>query len=232
MRPCRPGLLLRTLPSVQPASAPHSDVPSSVDDAAAVDAMLGRPARAAVTVAVRCHLGLPVVASTPPLLDDGTPFPTTFWLTCPLAVRRISRLESSGIIRRIAEVYDTSPADADYAQRRDSALDAMRAEGLVSDDAPVPSGGVGGSAGGVKCLHARYAFFAVGGDDPAGAETAARIGALDCSAPCVRTDGTVQISRGATDSGTDDSGPGDLGPVDVTSPVPVASDAVARGALR
>lgn len=175
--------------------------------------MLGRPARAAVTVAARCHLGLPTVAATPPLLDDGTPFPTTYWLTCPLAVRRVSRLESSGIIRRIAEVHDTGDADAEYARRRDVLVAELRDAGRVSDDAPLPSGGVGGSGGGIKCLHARYAFHLVGGGDPAGAETAARIGPLDCTAPCVGADGTVHIVRDAPD--------GDLGPVDVTSPVPL-----------
>ncbi len=33
---------------------------------------------------------------------------------------------------------------------------------------PRPHGGVGGTRAGVKCLHAHYAYFLAGGDDPVG----------------------------------------------------------------
>ena len=44
------------------------------------------PATRRIEPGSRCHLGLPVVVRVPPILDDGTPFPTHYWLTCPLAV--------------------------------------------------------------------------------------------------------------------------------------------------
>jgi hypothetical protein len=151
----------------------------AVDDAVAIEVMLGRPSRAPSTVVVRCHLGLPVVIRVPPLLDDGTPFPTLYWLVCPLAVRRIAKLESSGIMSDMQLRLDVSGADAAYA--------AERSEHLAEhpDAAHVPRGGVGGSGGGIKCLHARYAYFRTGGDDPAGEEAAILIGELDCTEPCV-----------------------------------------------
>ena len=71
-----------------------------MDDDAVVAAQIGRPLRSAAVTARRCHLGLPVVITVPPLLDDGTPFPTRYWLCCPLAQRRVGRLESSGGVAR------------------------------------------------------------------------------------------------------------------------------------
>ena len=65
-------------------------------DADVVAEQLGRPPRGLRGVAHRCPCGLPDVVETAPRLDDGTPFPTLFYLTCPRAPRRVSRLESAG----------------------------------------------------------------------------------------------------------------------------------------
>ena len=70
-----------------------------MDDRSVVEVQIGRPPRSEVVVSARCHLALPVVIDVPPILEDGTPFPTTHWLTCPLAVLRISRIESNGGVR-------------------------------------------------------------------------------------------------------------------------------------
>lgn len=156
----------------------EQSVPAVGDDVA-IEAMLGRPSRAPSTVVSRCHLGLPVVIRVPPLLDDGTPFPTLYWLVCPLAVRRLARLESAGIMAEMQTRLDVSGADAAYAGERARHL-AGRA-----DVTHAPRGGVGGAHGGIKCLHARFAYFRAGGSDPAGAEAAELIGELDCATPCV-----------------------------------------------
>ena len=70
-----------------------------MDDREVVAAQIGRPLRAAANVVSRCHLGLPVVVQVPPLLDDGTPFPTLYWLSCPLAAKRVGRVESVGGVK-------------------------------------------------------------------------------------------------------------------------------------
>jgi hypothetical protein len=157
-------------------------------DREVVEAQVGRPLRSPADVVVRCHLGMPVVTRVPPLLDDGTPFPTLYWLSCPLAVRRIGRIEAAGGVgdmdRRAIEdpVFGEAlgAAHAAYAAERDALI------GEVSG--PVPGGGVGGARAGVKCLHAHYAHHAAGGANPVGAATAARIEPLDCAAPCVVPD--------------------------------------------
>ncbi|HSG80529.1 MAG TPA: DUF501 domain-containing protein [Acidimicrobiia bacterium] len=156
-----------------------------MDDAAAVAAQLGRPLRSAADVAVRCPLGLPVVTRVAPLLDDGTPFPTRYWLSCPLAVRRIGRIESAGGVRamdRRAERLAGFQVRLDAAHARYAAeRDALVPPGT----SPRPSGGVGGAETGVKCLHAHYADHAVGNDNPVGELVAPWVEPLDCTVACV-----------------------------------------------
>ena len=154
-------------------------------DGEAVEAQLGRPLRSAAVVVARCPLGLPVVTVVPPLLDDGTPFPTRYWLTCPLANRRIGRLEGAGGVKSLERHAEGVPefgarlaaAHERYATERDAHVP----EGHT----PAPSGGVAGSATGVKCLHAHYADHAAGNDNPVGEAAAPFVEPLDCTIPCV-----------------------------------------------
>ena len=157
-----------------------------MNDDRVVAAQLERPLRAPAAVEVRCHLGLPVVIRVPPVLDDGTPFPTRWWLTCPLAVRRIGRLEGAGGVRAAERHLASHPEDAErmrgahgrYAAERDGAIPA----GAVRR----PVGGVAGIRGeGVKCLHAHFADRAAGHDNPVGDLVAPWVEPLDCSVACV-----------------------------------------------
>jgi hypothetical protein len=43
------------------------------------------------------------VVTTEPRLDDGTPFPTTYYLTCPRAASLIGTLEAEGLMREMSE---------------------------------------------------------------------------------------------------------------------------------
>lgn len=156
-----------------------------VTDREVVEAQIGRPLRAESRVETRCHLGLPVVVEVPPLLDDGTPFPTRHWLSCPLAVFRVGRLEGAGGVKRMDAKVAAEPdfgraldeAHARYAEERDAAI--------PPDASPRPSGGVAGSGAGVKCLHAHYADSAAGNLNPVGSLVATWIEPLDCVIPCV-----------------------------------------------
>jgi hypothetical protein len=156
-----------------------------LDDREVIETQIGRPLRADSKAVSRCHLDLPVVVEVPPILDDGTPFPTLYWLTCPLATTRIGRLEGSGGVKRMEQKAAADPefgrslddAHASYAAKRD----AMVPEGA----SPVPSGGVGGSTVGVKCLHAHYAHTRSGDSNPVGELVASWIEPLDCQIPCV-----------------------------------------------
>lgn len=143
---------------------PAGNLVELFDDRAAVAALLGRAPQAGFAVVVRRADGTPLVIRNQPLLDDGTPMPTRYWLVGEPERTWIGRLESAGGVDRAeAEVDAAALAAAHdrYAAERDAALPA-------GWNGPRPSGGVGGTRIGVKCLHAHYAWHLAGGDDPVG----------------------------------------------------------------
>jgi uncharacterized protein len=134
------------------------------DDVALLTERLGRAPEGDFDVVVRSADGAPVVIRNAPFLRDGTPMPTRYWLVDPAVRAAVSGLESSGGVRAAEAAVDPTElaaAHAAYAAERDAAIDPAHT-------GPRPSGGVGGTRRGVKCLHAHYAFFLAGGDDPVG----------------------------------------------------------------
>jgi hypothetical protein len=126
--------------------------------------LLGREPRGRYEVVVRDDTGDPVVLRNDPLLDDGTPMPTRYWLVGPAEIRRIGRLESIGGVDAAEAAVDPDElidAHDRYAAERDAAIPP-------GHTGPRPSGGVGGTRVGVKCLHAHWGWFLAGGDDPIG----------------------------------------------------------------
>lgn len=142
----------------------------------------------------RCHLGLPVVAVCPPRLEDGTPFPTRYWLSCPLARKRVARLEAAGGVREAQRRVESDPATLEAMRRAHRRYARERDGTLPQDGRPRPSGGVGGVArdGGIKCLHAHLADHWSGHANPVGAWVAERIGPLCCRVPCVVGEGDAR----------------------------------------
>jgi hypothetical protein len=141
------------------------------DDHAAVAALLGRPPQGRFEVAVRGADGRPLVIRNAPLLADGTPMPTRWWLVDDDLRRRVSGLEAAGGVRAAEAAVDPSEllaAHARYAAERD-------ADVPPGHTGPRPSGGVAGTRTGVKCLHAHYAWHLAGGDDPVGRWVADRL---------------------------------------------------------
>jgi uncharacterized protein len=133
-------------------------------DREAVEALLGRPVQGDFEVVVRHDDGSPVVLRNAPLLQDGTPMPTRYWLVGEPERTLVSRLEAAGGVRAAeAELDPDELADAHrrYAAERDAAIP-------LGHTGHRPSGGVGGTRVGVKCLHAHYAWHLAGGDDPVG----------------------------------------------------------------
>jgi hypothetical protein len=144
---------------------------ASESDRVAVAALLGRPPEGDFVVAVRDEAGRPVVIRNAPLLRDGTPMPTRWWLVDVGLRRAVSTIEAAGGVRQAAADVDSAElarAHARYAAERDAAL-------APDHQGPRPSGGVGGTRQGVKCLHAHYAWFLAGGDDPVGRWVAGRL---------------------------------------------------------
>lgn len=168
-----------------------------MNDPDIVRAQIGRPPRSQFDVVAACHLGLPVVIAVPPFLDDGTPFPTRYWLTCPLAGRRIGRVESRGGVKAAERLIASDP---EFAARYRAAMERYEAErdSLIPPDmsGPRPSGGVGGTRTGVKCLHAHYADHASGHDNPVGESIVPAVEPLNCATACVADhDGVVERNR-------------------------------------
>lgn len=159
-------------------------------DRRAVARLLGRPPRGRFEVVVRDEAGEPVVIRNAPLLDDGTPMPTRWWLVSPRLRAAVGRLEAAGGVRRAeAEVDGRELAGAHrrYAVERDAALAEVH-------EGPRPSGGVGGTRTGVKCLHAHYAWHLAGGDDPVGRWVAQQLAELGTGT------GTGTGARAASDA--------------------------------
>jgi len=134
------------------------------DDVRLVAEALGREARGRFEVVVRDAEGRPVVIRNDPLLDDGTPMPTLYWLLDAALNRRIGRLESEGGVRAAEAAVPADELAAAHERYR-AERDEMLPPGHPG---PHPYGGVGGTRRGVKCLHAHYAWFLAGGDDPVG----------------------------------------------------------------
>ena len=122
-----------------------------------------------------------MVIENHPHLDDGSPFPTTFWLTCPVLVKRVGTLEAEGFMN---ELNQRLANDGAARERLSAALDRYRSardEHAVIEDQGAPPGG---GPDRVKCVHAHVAHQLAGGDNPVGTEALGRAGYPDCVAPC------------------------------------------------
>ncbi len=169
------------------ASYARAAAAPAMEDAerAVVSAQLGRPARGDNAVVHRCVYGLPTVVRVAPRLEDGTPFPTVFWLVCPLARRHVGRMESEGTMMA---VKGRLAADATLAAEYEAATERYVA---FRDrlDGPLPGNpAAGGMPTSVKCLHVQLAHFLATGDNPVGAWTYEELVPMPCPGPCVRED--------------------------------------------
>ena len=135
------------------------------EDLVFVTESLGRKPEGLFTVVVRDELDNPRVIRNDPLLANGRPMPTLYWLVDPLIRSKIGTLESQGGVKRAEKECDSNSikeAHKRYSKERDLRVPD-------SYTGPKPSGGVGATRKGVKCLHAHYAWCLAGGKDPGGA---------------------------------------------------------------
>ncbi len=154
--------------------APVDLRPVTDADREAFSSQLGRPPRGILAVAYRCAHQVPAVVQTAPRLEDGTPFPTMYYLCCKELNAAVSRMESAGLMREMTERLTT---DADLAAHYRSAHDSYLATRNALGDL-----GIAVTAGGmpdrVKCLHVLVAHsLAVGrGVNPLGDEAVDSLG--------------------------------------------------------
>lgn len=166
-------------PAADPAVTPSPAVPPSAaatapeqraQDLAVLREQLGREPRGVVDVAARCVCGRPTVVRTAPRLEDGTPFPTLFYLTCPRAVAAVSGLEARGVMR---EMTERLAGDAELAAAYHVAHEDYLARRAELGEVPEISGtSAGGMPTRVKCLHVLvgHALAAGPGVNPLGDE--------------------------------------------------------------
>ncbi len=158
--------------------------PVAQADLDAVTRQLGREARGVAEVAHRCPCGEPDVVRTRPRLPDGTPFPTSYYATCPRLTGALSTLESQGVMREMTDRLERDPelraayqgAHADYLSRRAEL-------GEVPEIAGTSAGGMPTR---VKCLHvlAAHALAAGPGVNPLGDEALSLLDPWWESNPC------------------------------------------------
>lgn len=126
--------------------------PATENDLRVVSEQLGREARDIVAIAARCICGNPIVVQTKPRLADGTPFPTTYYLTLPAATAELSRLEANGVM---VELQNRLAEDEEFKAAYVKAHEAYLADRALLGDVPEIEGiSAGGMPTRVKCLHA------------------------------------------------------------------------------
>lgn len=112
---------------------------------------LERMPRGVVGIAARCVCGKPTVVKTAPRLEDGTPFPTTFYLTHPKAVAAASTLEANGVMKEMsARLLEDEDLAAKYRAAHEDYLAKRALLGEVPEIAGISAGGMPTR---VKCLH-------------------------------------------------------------------------------
>ncbi len=174
-------------------------------DLASVARQLGRESRGILKVAWRCPCGKPGVVATAPTLPDGTPFPTTYYLTCPRATAACSTLEASGVMKQMQDRLATDDPLAEAYQRAHDSYLADRAS--LGPSVPQIAGvSAGGMPSRVKCLHALVAHSLAAGPgvNPLGDEALAALGDFwdrpclpdtERSSPCASPSSTVAPTR-------------------------------------
>ena len=142
--------------------------PASEADIATVSAQLGRPARNVIGIAARCVCGAPTVVATAPRLEDGTPFPTLYYLSHPAATAALSFLEATQVMNEYNQMLaDDEDLRDHYRAAHESFLADREMIGTVPEIAGISSGGMPER---VKCLHAlgAHALAAGPGVNPIG----------------------------------------------------------------
>lgn len=157
--------------------------PMTAADEATITAQLGRPPRGVIGIAWRCADGAPGVVVTEPRLPDGTPFPTLYYVTCPVLTSAVSTLEASGVMAEMtARLGEDAELAAAYLRAHEAYLADRSAHGEVPEIDGISAGGMPTR---VKCLHVLvgHALAAGPGANPLGDEAVSLL--VAAAVPCV-----------------------------------------------
>ncbi|MGW1346015.1 DUF501 domain-containing protein [Kribbella sp. NPDC002412] len=157
----------------------------SPEDIEAIGKQLGRTPRGIRSIAHRCTCGLPDVVETEPRLPDGTPFPTTYYVTCPRLASAIGTLEAEGLMKEMTErLASDEDLAKSYRAAHDSYLAHRESIEHVEEIAGISAGGMPTR---VKCLHvlAGHSLATGPGTNPLGDETLEALEDWGRRGPCV-----------------------------------------------
>jgi hypothetical protein len=164
--------------------------PVSLADEMIIACQIKRQPRGLVSIAKRCVHGYPQVVTVYPLID-GKPFPTLFWLTCPLLQCELAALEAAGMIARLEQSIATddklaqqlATAHRAYMKERNGLLSKEDLEYLEKHKMlfSLLERGIGGIAdfSKIKCLH-MHAAHALARRNPIGRIVLDKLDQLDC----------------------------------------------------
>ena len=150
-----------------------------------VEQQIGRKLRSDSETSCRCHFNIPAVIKVPPKLDDGTPFPTTYWLTCPMYNKKIGSLESHGLIKELDKEILNNPEFKKQWESRQKSYRQDRENLETEDFGPKATGGVGGAKDSIKCLHSHTADELSTGKNIIGKIVIESIGGFNCEEACI-----------------------------------------------
>jgi len=156
---------------------------ASTHDRAVVAWQIKREPRALGGIAARCVFGFPAVTKQLPFDEQGRPFPTAYYVTCPHLTRQIDRIESDGGVRR----FESKLIDDERLMAATTAANAVHA----AIDGRGQRIAASGEAGHLKCLHAHVGFRLAGHEHPVGDEVLREAAPTWCSsAKCAAVAGT------------------------------------------
>lgn len=143
---------------------PADWVDATEQDVEVVSRLIGKTPQGEFRVVVRNDAGEPVVIENSPFFFDGTPMPTRYWLVDPELVADVSRIESSGGVKKVQKEISLEEISAIHQKHN------LERNYLIPEnyDGPKPTGGVGGTRQGIKCLHTHVANLLASGDDLVG----------------------------------------------------------------
>ena len=151
-----------------------------------VETQLNRSIRSNVEVVSSCHYNLPAVIKVPSNLDDGTPFPTSYWLTCPMYNKKVGSLESQGLIKELdKQLNENKDLNKQWTERQKSYEEERNRENKNKENLINPTGGVGGAKESIKCLHSHLADELATNKNIIGKIVLESVGGFNCEEPCI-----------------------------------------------
>ncbi|MDO8886291.1 DUF501 domain-containing protein [Candidatus Oleimmundimicrobium sp.] len=168
----------------------------SREDIKLIEEQIGRKPRSVLKVLRRCKKGYPQVILTSPVLEDGTPFPTIFWLTCPFLVKEVSNLEGKGWIKYLQMRFNEDDSLKLELKKAHDNYRRERAFLIGFREAECDGIGIGGvsNSSWLKCLHAHYAHYLATGCNPVGELVDKHIGEIGECNECEKWTGKISIN--------------------------------------